>query len=483
MDVINNVYFHSLGLTVLHSLWQGALVGLLYLSAKQLFSSYSADFRFRLTAFAFTGQFVLSTATFLFIIGNSLIPSPNESIILQQIQLDFSSGVHRINWLPILGVAWVFGSVFLLLRLISGHLQIITIKKSSTALSSHWIELMEELKIKLKIEKNIQLLCSSKTIIPFTAGYLKPVIIFPIGLVNQLKQEEVEAIISHELAHIKYDDYLWNLFFSFVEALFYFHPMVWWLSKELNELREERCDQSAIDTLGNRMQYAKTLVRMQDHIHQNTQISMAFSGHNNDFSKRIFKILNQPLPMKKSNNKLIGFLIVGLLSTCLLISSVYANQKNTTDHSSIIINTNCEIETEAIDEQLNLTTITKSTPSIIKENSVNPITATPIKTSFRIATDTIPKKNKKESYTFQYNADGKNTKIKMQNGDITYLKIDGKVIPKSEYGEYKEEVEAIRNAVPPPPPPAPPVPHRNLQEEVLAPPAPPVPFLHLYHRL
>ncbi len=463
MDLINNIYFNTLGLTLLHSLWQGILVGTIYFLAKQLFYKRQADFKFRLAICALMAQFLFSISTFLVILETSSATIGLEYALLDQLQLNLNQGSVGIPWLPIIGIAWFVGTVFFLIKLLTGYVQIVGLKKNSTPIVEQWNTLIVELSRKLNIERNIQFLSSTETLVPFTTGYLKPIIIFPIGLLNQLEFKEVEAILAHELAHIKFDDYLWNLFFSFIEAMFYFHPIVWWLSKEINELREERCDQEAIRILDNRFLYAKTLVRMQEHLHDTYQLTLAFSGNKNHFSKRIFKILQKPYPMKRTKRKLLGYLGVGLLATFLLITSVYANQKYPSVSEITSMPDNEETASINMKKDENnsdeLTEINLKPKNLKKTNS-----------NLSSPTDTIP--NKKQSSTFEYRTDRKRTNIKMRDGKITFLKINGKVIPASEYENYQSEVEAIRDEITiPPVPPAPPA----FPTDMVPPPPPPPP--------
>src|SRR5690606_32152615 len=99
---------------------------------------------------------------------------------------------------------------------------------------------------------------------PFTVGFLKPVIVFPVGLVNQLSIQETEAILVHEMAHILRKDYLINLMVSVIKACMYYHPVVWWLDKVIQNEREYACDQMAINLTGQPIQYAKLLISLQE---------------------------------------------------------------------------------------------------------------------------------------------------------------------------------------------------------------------------
>src|SRR4030095_11498069 len=87
---------------------------------------------------------------------------------------------------------------------------------------------------------------SSLTKVPVVIGHLKPVILFPIGILNSLPQNEVEAILLHELAHIARNDFLINLLQQFTEIIFFFNPAVIWVSSCIKSERENCCDDIAI---------------------------------------------------------------------------------------------------------------------------------------------------------------------------------------------------------------------------------------------
>jgi len=111
-----------------------------------------------------------------------------------------------------------------------------------------------------------------------TIGALKPIILFPIGAVTYLSVEQMEAILAHELAHIRRNDYFFNILHSLVEIIFYFHPAVWWLSNTIRNERENCCDDIAVSVSGNSLSYAKALVNLQElHAHSPT-LAMGFAG-------------------------------------------------------------------------------------------------------------------------------------------------------------------------------------------------------------
>jgi hypothetical protein len=100
--------------------------------------------------------------------------------------------------------------------------------------------------------------------VPTVLGWLRPVIILPVAVVAQLSPAQVEAVLAHELAHVRRHDYLVNLFQRVAEAVLFYHPAIWWISARVREEREHCCDDLAIDTCGDRDNYATALAELEN---------------------------------------------------------------------------------------------------------------------------------------------------------------------------------------------------------------------------
>jgi beta-lactamase regulating signal transducer with metallopeptidase domain len=125
-------------------------------------------------------------------------------------------------------------------------------------------------------------------------GWLKPVILLPIGFVNHLSFAEVEAVLAHELAHIARRDWIFNLLQAFVESLFYYHPAVWWISQVVRRERENACDDVALAATGNPLAFARALVQVQEMAAPIPALALALSGkRRRPLLERVRRILNQ----------------------------------------------------------------------------------------------------------------------------------------------------------------------------------------------
>jgi len=99
---------------------------------------------------------------------------------------------------------------------------------------------------------------------PVVIGHLKPVILIPAGLLTNLPADQMEAVLLHELAHVRRHDYLINLMQRWVEALFFYHPGVWWISHVVRIERENCCDDLAVHASGNPLCYAEALAALEE---------------------------------------------------------------------------------------------------------------------------------------------------------------------------------------------------------------------------
>ncbi len=127
---------------------------------------------------------------------------------------------------------------------------------------------------------------------PLVIGFLRPVILMPVGLLAGLPAAQVEALLLHELAHIRRYDYLVNLLQIFVEGLIFYHPAVWWMAGVIRAERENCCDDLVVATQGDAYQYASALAALEHNRGDARQPALAANG--GSLVKRIRRLLAQP---------------------------------------------------------------------------------------------------------------------------------------------------------------------------------------------
>jgi bla regulator protein BlaR1 len=185
------------------------------------------------------------------------------------------------------------------------------------ASSPYWKERLQELAELLHIRKPVDLLESELIRVPMMAGIFKPVILLPFSLISKLPAEQLEAILLHELAHIRRRDYFVNLIQSFAEILFFFNPGVLWICSLIREERENCCDDIAVGATGNKKELIHALVSFQEYHDNVHKYSIAFRGSGNHLLQRVKRILYHDNKIMNMREKF--FLLCSLLVTAGLL--------------------------------------------------------------------------------------------------------------------------------------------------------------------
>jgi bla regulator protein BlaR1 len=175
-----------------------------------------------------------------------------------------------------------------------------------------WENRLLQLVKQLHIEQTIRLMESGIAKVPMVVGHLKPVILIPIGLINSLTVNEVEAILIHELAHIRRRDYLVNLLQSFMEIVFFFNPAVLWISQLIKTERENCCDDLTIAQSRNKADYIRALVSCEEYQVTGAAYVMAFPGSKNTLLCRVNRIV-------RNRNYSLGLFEKTILAVCLVV--------------------------------------------------------------------------------------------------------------------------------------------------------------------
>lgn len=428
----------ALGWTVMHSFWQAGLVALGLGLALRLFPRQSASWRYRLAYSALLGLFLLAVFNFyrLYKLGSSTEEMLGSFILEGQLPLPEQAtsnwalmGKSFIGYLDqhlsfIVGF-WLAGFAFFALRLIGGLGYTVRLRyQGVSALDAAWEKRLAGLMQKMGIKQSVKLLESSRVTIPLVIGSFKPIILLPLGTINRLSVEEVEAILAHELSHIWRQDYLLNIIQSIIEVLFYFNPAVWWISALIRVERENCCDDLAVKACGNSLVYAKSLLQLQeDHI-KGEVLAMALFRNKTQLLNRIRRILHPSHNHSSAMEKLMITLLLLIGLSCMSLSRQPFSAPSAEDTAPI------------------------ATPAVEKVLRTVPVTPAPP------ATDTLPEGRVRFNVTRR----GQKVDALIEEGKIQELKIDGNVIPKAELDSYEGFIgDLIADLPPPPPPPPPPV--------------------------
>ena len=164
------------------------------------------------------------------------------------------------EWLPLVVCVWLAGVTLFIARLALGCWGVHRLRVASRAQpASPWQSVAERLAVQLRLDSAFRVVESGLVDAPGVIGSIRPVILLPVAVLTNLTPGQVEALLVHELAHIRRRDYAVNLLQTVAETLLFFHPAVWWVSSRIREEREHCCDDVAVGVSGEPIAYASAL--------------------------------------------------------------------------------------------------------------------------------------------------------------------------------------------------------------------------------
>jgi|GEM_PF-4880735 len=344
---INSQWAEALGLTLFDSLWQGALVLIVSFVVLLFMKKASPAKRYVVVLAAILILPLLSVTTFLGHLDNgaatSTLNSPLDFENTSVFSLDFSEIPVPIEqtvvpptilakwkvWTSqnanLALVIWLMGAFLFTVRMLGGFYFLNRLKSGANLITdTAWLEKMSALCSSLKIKGKVLLKQSERVSSPLVMGVIKPVIIFPMGLIQALPTDEIEAILVHELAHIKRKDFLINIVINLLQVVYFFHPAFWWLKVQLDAEREFHCDDIALNQLGKKLTLIRALTNASEYQGHKFQPALAFAGKKNQLLNRVKRIAYH----KPQMNWLSGFMSLGILVLSFALMSQNASQED-----------------------------------------------------------------------------------------------------------------------------------------------------------
>jgi beta-lactamase regulating signal transducer with metallopeptidase domain len=287
-----------IGWVCVHSLWQCLLVAAILHVALRLIprrSTAQVNARYLLSVAALVALPLLSATTYF---GSDAGPITKRHVeqpasatpLTQGVDSTSTSpwgatdgalaiglGVARVQiariepWLPLVSVVWFVGAFLAGLRMVAGWaLSRRLVARAKVATENRWQARVATWCEELGVNKAVRFLVSDAIDSPLVVGWLKPVILWPTAALHGMTPQDVEAIIAHELAHIRRGDVLINLLQACIEVLFFHHPAAWWISAQIRAEREYCADDLAVRMLdrsesGTKLSYARALLALEEH--------------------------------------------------------------------------------------------------------------------------------------------------------------------------------------------------------------------------
>jgi uncharacterized protein (TIGR03435 family) len=259
-----------LGWTLVHFLWQGGLIAAVYAAVRRF--AASANGRYVLACAALAAMMTAPVVTWWMLGEPQTAPTvaadrtarvPSAATPLPfAVELSVPTA-QKTAWIEWAVTIWLLGASALSARLLGGWWMAARLRwKQTRPAPFEWVQAMERLCARAGVARAVGLRISAMVESPVAVGAWKPLILVPVGMLAGLPAAQVEALLVHELAHIRRHDYLVNLLQSLAEALLFYHPAVWWVSGHIRAEREHCCDDAAVALSGDAMEYANALAEL-----------------------------------------------------------------------------------------------------------------------------------------------------------------------------------------------------------------------------
>ena len=315
----------SLGWAILNSLWQLALLWVIYQIISSIFSKVSSSIKNALAFSLLITGFTWFIYTFLATYSNQ----GSDTIVLS-LAVATTDGNQQLNeWLqqtlPLASILYLFLLLLPVLQFVRNYRYVQVIRKFGlTKMNVEWRMFVKKVATQMNIKKNVQIWVSGFVSSPVTIGFLKPVILMPLAAINQLTPQQVEAILLHELSHIRRFDYLINLIINIIQTILYFNPFVKAFVKIIEIEREKSCDRMVLQFQYDSHEYATALLKLEKAETDNKRMAIAATGKKSDLLTRIELIMGVKKKSVISFNKLArlmaGILCIIAINAFLLVS-------------------------------------------------------------------------------------------------------------------------------------------------------------------
>ena len=306
-----NSWTHVVGWTLVHFAWQGAIVGLLTAGVLRLCRHRSANTRY-----------VVACVALMTMLGSALVTAR----LLMAPELSFGSGIlepgtitsegylstlphegtrngvtfeseafSRVNAvLPGVVVIWMIGVGALLLRMAAGLLRVHQLQHIAFASSaSRWQNTADQIARQLGVHLPVRVVETTQIDAPTALGWFRPVILLPIAALTNLTPVQVEAILTHELIHVRRHDYIVNVLQTITETILFYHPAVWWVSRQIRTEREHCCDDVAVQVCDSPVEYAAALAELEEW--RSREVSLAVAATGGPLTDRVRRLLEVPV--------------------------------------------------------------------------------------------------------------------------------------------------------------------------------------------
>jgi len=284
----------AIALTLTHFLWQGAILAAISAVTLRALNRARPETRYAVACLTLLLMAAAPAVTLLYLTGRASTPltisaRAVDAILVVPGVLATAPASHWSDWILL---AWLCGATLCALRN-AGGLALATWRMTTGRTADLGLQTrVDRLAGLAGMTRRVSAYLSDRVTVPSVIGVLRPVVVVPVSTLLQLTPSQLDAILSHELAHIARHDFLVNCLQSVVEAALLYHPAVWWISARMRQERELCCDAAAVSASGGDAKgYARALLTLAESSHLAAAVPAATSG---DLHARIARLLGVP---------------------------------------------------------------------------------------------------------------------------------------------------------------------------------------------
>lgn len=327
-------FLQSLGWAVLNSLWQMAFLWVVWQIITALFKKVTSSTKSSLAS----GLLIAGFAWFIYTLFSVFTSSSTDGVVISSVLMSTESNYPVNDWLqqtlPVASVLYLVLLIMPLLRFIRNYRYVQVIRQYGLSkINADWRIFVNNVANRMGIKKPVSIWISELVSSPVTIGFLKPVILVPLAAINHLTPQQLEAVLLHELSHIKRYDYLVNLVINFIRTILYFNPFVKAFVKIVEKEREKTCDDMVLQFQYDSHDYATALLMLEKRNNLHKPLIVGAVGNKNDLLHRVELIMGVKKKPVFSFNKLAG-LLAGLLCIIALNILLALNKEKTVAHAA-----------------------------------------------------------------------------------------------------------------------------------------------------
>jgi bla regulator protein blaR1 len=362
----------AVGWAVFNSLWQMAILWVAYQFITTVFRASKSSRKGLLAASLLFSGFVWFAFTLIAgLTGNN--GGVQGYTPVMNVDSNSDLGVWFSTMLPIASILYMVLLILPILNFIRNYRYVQVIRRYGLSRASvEWRMFVQRTAARMGIRKQVNIWMSELITSPVTIGYIKPIILLPVAAVNHLSTHQIEAVLLHELSHIRRYDYFINLITRFIQTILYFNPFVKAFVKIIEREREKSCDETVIQFQYEPYGYASALLTLEKaaHVARHSLAVAASDGKKGEFRQRIEWILGIRKKQVFSFNKLAGVMAALLLfiafNAFVIVSKPSGNAEATDSYTLLSM----PLEFSVGNDEL------RRTPSV-SENSAEPVVNNP----------------------------------------------------------------------------------------------------------